>query len=155
MIRYASDYQFRALRIVNAEGRTVWPQQAQKVHAEQPIIEPEPRPNCVKKTDGTWCENRDGSWTRDDGKLWREQDQQARGVVSAVFNLTFLAVFALMVLLGLCWGVSERERRRRISMAAGGFPVRSGDFLTGLFECFGHPRVCLPACLFTPCAAAF
>merc|ERR1711988_1839809 len=158
MIRYASDYQFRALKIVNAEGHVLWPQQkmqAQQVHGEgESVVEPEPR-SCVKKEDGTWCDNGDGSWTRDDGKVWREDNQQARAAVAAVFNLSFLAVFALVGLLGLCWGFAERERRRRLAMATGGFPARSGNLLTGLFECFGHPRVCFPACLFTPCAAAF
>jgi len=61
----------------------------------------------------------------------------------------------IICLLGLLWGYFERERRRRLAAEAGGFPVRQGDYLSGLFECFVFPRVCLPACFFSPVAAAF
>merc|ERR1712072_1134674 len=58
----------------------------------------------------------------------------------------------LLVLAGLAWAYCERKRRRREHT----YPERTGgDYLTGLWECCVHPRICLPACFFTPFLAAF
>merc|ERR1712196_129105 len=74
---------------------------------------------------------------------------------AVLFNwLMHLALFGLFIC-ACVWAYFERQRRRRIAAEAGGFPARSGDYVSGLFECFGHPRICFPACLFTPFLAAF
>lgn len=58
----------------------------------------------------------------------------------------------LFILAGLAWAYCERKKRRTQNR----YPERTGgDYLTGLWECCVHPRICFPACLFTPFLAAF
>eukprot|EP00656_Telonema_subtile_P036238 TRINITY_DN401_c0_g1_i1.p1 TRINITY_DN401_c0_g1~~TRINITY_DN401_c0_g1_i1.p1 ORF type:complete len:340 (+),score=35.58 TRINITY_DN401_c0_g1_i1:220-1239(+) len=57
----------------------------------------------------------------------------------------------VILVLGLVWGLFERRRRRTSSKT----PLRNGQYFTGLFDCFKHPRLCFPACIFTPVLAAF
>lgn len=78
-------------------------------------------------------------------------EQQRAMAMSACMHLL---VF-LLVCLALAWGYCERQRRRRIAEAQGGYAARTGSFATGLFECCTVPRICFPACCFTPVLAAF
>merc|ERR1712146_823031 len=68
-------------------------------------------------------------------------------------NLIQLLFGAIILLVGLIWGLLERKRRRQQATALP--PVRTGRYLTGLLECFRPLRVCVPACFFTPVLAAF
>jgi Cys-rich protein (TIGR01571 family) len=67
-------------------------------------------------------------------------------------QLLFMVAIAIA---GLVYGYYERKKRRRQATEDGGYPVRTGQFMTGLFECCGLPRICCPATFFTPILAAF
>jgi len=83
-----------------------------------------------------------------------EQQEMMRQQMMMSACLQLLLLVGLLV--ALAWGYCERQRRRRIKEEQGGFPARSnGDMESGLFECFTFPRICLPACFFTPVLAAF
>lgn len=82
---------------------------------------------------------------------WTEAEaRQIRRIVMAIlFSLALL-------ILGLIWGVCEREKRRaKAAASTGGYPLRAGHYLSGLLECIGYPAICIPAFFFTPVAAAF
>jgi len=83
-----------------------------------------------------------------------EQMEQAKEAALIVNQVMIVALFALCFA-ALVWAIFERKRRRRLATEAGGFPSRSGDYVTGLFECIGTPRICFPAFCFTPILAAF
>lgn len=68
--------------------------------------------------------------------------------------LMCFALGLILISLGLCWGFYERKRRRRIAAERGGYPDRTGDYTTGIFQCFTH-RLCLAATFFSPILAAF
>merc|ERR1712093_466768 len=59
------------------------------------------------------------------------------------------------VLMAILYAIFERRRRRKIAAENGGYPARSGDYTTGLYECFCKPMVCATSTLFTPIVAAF
>merc|ERR1711988_23936 len=79
-----------------------------------------------------------------------DMKQYALFVNAALHLFIFAAVVAAIV-----WGLCERQRRRHIAEQSGGHAPRSGNYLSGLFECIGHPRICIPAFFFTPILAAF
>merc|ERR1711959_260969 len=130
MIRYASTYEFKHLSVVNTRGVQVFPRTVQAQEKSQLIIEPKPDP----APDRT--------------------NLAALRAMRLAHAMTCMLLFVVLML-GLCWGYCERQKRRREAEEKGGFPRRAGDYATGLFECFGYPRVCFPSCLFTPVLAAF
>jgi Cys-rich protein (TIGR01571 family) len=75
-------------------------------------------------------------------------------------NLQMMSLGLQLMLLGflicaMIYGYYERERRRRVADANGGYPRRTGTYKTGIFDCIGVPSVCFPATCFTPILAAF
>merc|ERR1719231_1785470 len=137
--------------------------------------------------DGVWCPQEDGTWVRDDGKVFDPQKlkkddadgdedgcyQKEDGLwcpdgaggwflkkphhhhrFKRMCRMHMLGYLfgAFVLLIGLIWGYFERKRRRE---AQGEKPTRLGAYVTSLWECFGRPAICLPACLFTPILAAF
>merc|ERR1711967_108384 len=142
---------------------------------------------CVTKEDGVWCPQEDGTWVRDDGKVFYPQklkkddaDKDEDGCYQKddglwcpdgaggwflkkphhhhrfkrMCRMQMLGYLfgAFVLLIGLIWGYFERKRRCE---AQGEKPTRLGAYVTSLWECFGRPAICLPACLFTPILAAF
>merc|ERR1712070_1314899 len=103
---------------------------------------------CYQKEDGLWCPNEDGTWMRDDGLIYEPR-------AFCMFRLLRLlgwGIAALLLAIGLLWGFFERKRRRTEGAER---PPRVGSYFSTLCECFTRPRICFPACLFTPVLAAF
>merc|ERR1711959_49306 len=137
MIRFVSTYDYKNLAVFNTGGvqvfpRTVQPQEKRQHQESQLIIEPKPKPE--PKSD--------------------RQNLAALRAMRMAHAMTCMLLFVVLMI-GLCWGYCERQKRRREAEERGGFPRRAGDYATGLFDCFGYPRVCFPSCLFTPVLAAF
>jgi len=81
------------------------------------------------------------------GKHFHDADPR---VMACAQFLMFIFVVCACV-----YGYFERQKRRRIADLNGGFPARTGSYLTSLFECVAVPRICFPAIFFTPFLAAF
>lgn len=111
----------------------------------------QPDENGCYSKDGVWCPAGDGKWVRDDGKIWEGSHPHARFHHFCPRMLLKFAPGILILLLGLLWGFFERRRRRTVNEKE----ARTGSYVSRLCECFCIPRVCLPACLFTPFLAAF
>merc|ERR1711934_229090 len=83
-------------------------------------------------------------------ELTPEEMEQMRqfNFMMQCFSLLFL--FAVVL-----YAIVERRRRRRIAAENGGFPTRSGDLVSSLFECLCMPSLCVQATFFGPVLAAF
>jgi len=70
--------------------------------------------------------------------------------------MVFMQFTVLIFAVCACvYGYYERQKRRRHTDLNGGYPTRTGSYLTSLFECISLPRICFPATFFTPFLAAF
>merc|ERR1711988_235128 len=86
---------------------------------------------------------------------WTSPEAEARQITRICIAVSILLSLALLIV-GLIWGVYEREKRRaRAAETTGGYPLRAGHYLSGLLECIGYSAICIPAFFFTPIAAAF
>merc|ERR1719235_559991 len=101
---------------------------------------------CVTKEDGVWCPDGAGGW------FLKKPHHHHRFKRMCRMQMLGYLFGAFVLLIGLIWGYFERKRRRE---AQGEKPTRLGAYVTSLWECFGRPAICLPACLFTPILAAF
>jgi len=82
--------------------------------------------------------------------LTPEQQEQMRQI-----NGTLQCIALLLVVLAVFYAYFERRRRRKIAAENGGFPTRSGDLITGLFDCLCIPSLCVQSTIFMPILAAF
>merc|ERR1712146_49485 len=57
-------------------------------------------------------------------------------LLAAQFAVLFFGILAVV------YGMWERQRRKRVAEMNGGYPTRTGDYSTGLFECISLSRVC-------------
>lgn len=116
----------------------------------EPMLSPPPAPRAQSGDSDT---NQDWNSLGYGPYVQRGLRMQRARMLLWTYSTWLLALITLLC--GLVWGFFERKRRRCIAAENGGYSERTGDYQTGLFACFGYPKVCLPACLFTPCLAAF